>query len=81
MATVSVKIPDEMKSQVDEMSEEGLYQNGSEYIRAAIREKLEKDNGLTPSEEEELLKRIKEVEEGGAEILSEDEFREKLDIE
>lgn len=74
MATVSIKIPDEMKEQVEEMSREGLYQNDSEYIRAAIREKLEKDNGLTPAEEEELFRRIKEVEKGEVETVPLDEI-------
>ena len=69
MATVSIKIPDEMKRQVEEMSEEGLYQNDSEYMRAAIREKLEKDSGLTPAEEEEIVRRMKEVEEGEVETV------------
>ncbi len=81
MATVSIKIPDEMKEQVEKMSKEGLYQNDSEYMRAAIREKLEKDNGLTLSEEQELLKRIREVEEGEADLVSEEEAKERLDIE
>ncbi|MFB6159457.1 MAG: ribbon-helix-helix domain-containing protein [Candidatus Nanohalobium sp.] len=74
MATVSIKIPDEMKEQVEEMSRGGLYQNDSEYIRAAIREKLEKDNGLTPAEEEELFRRIKEVEKGEVETVPLDEI-------
>lgn len=81
MATVSIKIPDEMKEEVEKMSKEGLYQNDSEYMRAAIREKLEKDNGLTLSEEQELLKRIREVEEGEADLVSEEEAKERLDIE
>jgi len=81
MATVSIKIPDEMKEQVEKMSKEGLNQNDSEYMRAAIREKLEKDNGLTLSEEQELLKRIREVEEGEADLVSEEEAKERLDIE
>lgn len=81
MATVSIKIPDEMKDQVEKMSKEGLYQNDSEYMRAAIREKLKKDNGLTLAEEEELLQRIREVEEGEAELVSEEEATERLDIE
>ncbi len=67
MATVSVKIPDEMKEKIHEKSREGLYQNDSEYIRDAIREKLEKDSGLTPEEEKELLQRIRDVREGDVE--------------
>lgn len=73
MATVSIKIPDDMKEKVKEHSQEGLYQNDSEYIRAAIREKLEKDNGLTPTEEKELLERIRQIEEGEVETIPLDE--------
>lgn len=51
------------------MSSEGLHQDDSEYIRAAVREKLEKDSGLTPAEEDELFKRIEEVEEGQVETV------------
>jgi Arc/MetJ-type ribon-helix-helix transcriptional regulator len=75
MATVSIKMPDEMKKQVEEMSREGLYQNDSEYMRTAIREKLEKDNGLTPAEEEEILKRIEEVEKGEVETVALEEIQ------
>jgi Arc/MetJ-type ribon-helix-helix transcriptional regulator len=75
MATVSIKMPDEMKKQVEERSREGLYQNDSEYMRTAIREKLEKDNGLTPAEEEEILKRIEEVEKGEVETVPLEEIQ------
>lgn len=75
MSTVSIKIPDDMKRQIEQMSEEGLYQNDSEYIRAAIREKLEKDNGLTPEEEKEVLRRIKALEDQEAETVSLDDLK------
>lgn len=69
MATVSVKLPDRMKDLIEERSSEGMYQNGSEYIRDAIREKLDRDNGLTGSEEKELLERIRQVREGEVETV------------
>lgn len=75
MSTVSIKIPDDMKRQIEQMSEEGLYQNDSEYIRAAIREKLEKDNGLTSEEEKEVLRRIKALEDQEAETVSLDDLK------
>lgn len=69
MPTVSVNIPEKMKEKIRELSEEGLYQNESEYIRDALRDKIGMDSGLTPSEEEELLDRIKEVESGEVETV------------
>ncbi len=69
MPTVSVNIPEKMKEKIRELSEEGLYQNESEYIRDALRDKIGMDSGLTPSEEEELLDRIKEVENGEVETV------------
>ncbi|MDY6769138.1 MAG: ribbon-helix-helix domain-containing protein [Candidatus Nanohaloarchaea archaeon] len=69
MATVSVKIPDRMKEAIKAQSEEELYQNGSEYIRDAIREKLERGNGLTAAEERALLERLRQVDEGEVETV------------
>lgn len=69
MATVSVKIPEKMKDMIEEQSSEGMYQNDSEYIRDAIREKVKRDNSLTAAEEKELLERIREVRDGEAETV------------
>lgn len=81
MPTVSVNIPEKMKKKLEEMAEEGMYQNSSEYIRDALREKINEDTGLTPEEEEEVLRRMKEVENGEVDLISEEEFKNKLDIE
>jgi Arc/MetJ-type ribon-helix-helix transcriptional regulator len=70
MPTLSVKIPEDMKEKIAELSLEGLYQNESEYIRDALRQKIKSDTGLTPEEEKELVKRIKEIENSKVETTS-----------
>jgi len=62
MPTVSVNIPEKMKEKMTELSKEGMYQNESEYIRDALRQKIKSDTGLTPEEEEEIVKRLKKME-------------------
>lgn len=63
MPTVSVNIPEKMREKMKELSKEGMYQNESEYIRDALRQKISQDTGLTPEEEEKVIERIKKIEE------------------
>jgi Arc/MetJ-type ribon-helix-helix transcriptional regulator len=81
MPTVSVNIPEKMKEKIEELSEENMYSNTSEYIRAALRKQIEEDNGLTPEEEEIILERIERMEgrEHGGKTL--EEVSEELGIE
>lgn len=81
MATVNVKVPDEMKRRIKQISEEKHYQNESEYVRDALRKKIEEDTGLTLEQYKEVAKRIKEVEEGEAELLSEEEVKKDLGLD
>jgi Arc/MetJ-type ribon-helix-helix transcriptional regulator len=61
MPTVSVNIPEKMKEKMTELSEEGMYQNESEYIRDALRQKIKPDTGLTIEEEEKIAERLKKM--------------------
>ncbi len=63
VATVSVNVPERMKERLRELAEEGMYQNTSEYVRDALREKIESDSGLI-SEEEAVVERRLEAMEG-----------------
>ena len=63
MPTVSVNIPEKMREKMKELSKEGMYQNESEYIRDALRQKIKSDTGLTPEEEEKIARRLKAMEE------------------
>ena len=61
MPTISVNIPKKMKDKMKELSEEGMYQNESEYVREALRLKIESDTGLTQKEEETIAKRLQRM--------------------
>lgn len=81
MPTVSVNIPEKMREKMKELSEKGMYQNESEYIRDALRQKIRSDTGLTPREEEEVTRRLKKMEERGEEGKSLQELSDELDLE
>lgn len=78
MPTISVNVPEKMKNKIEELTEENMYSNTSEYIRTALRIKIEEDSGLTPEEEEIVLERLKEDEKGESNYLSIEEARREL---
>lgn len=43
MATITMKVPDTLRDQAQELANEMGYQSMSEYVRTALREKIEKD--------------------------------------
>ncbi len=53
MTSLTIKIPESLKDQAEEMAEERGYQNTSEYVRTAIREKVEGDMVVTRIEDDE----------------------------
>ena len=77
MASVSIKIPDNLKSQIEERAEEEGYMNTSEYIRQAVREKIKEETQLYPDELKRLIKQGKDLEKGENHSLEEvkEEFR------
>ncbi|MFB6158264.1 MAG: ribbon-helix-helix domain-containing protein [Candidatus Nanohalobium sp.] len=81
MPTVSVNVPEKMKRKIEELSEENMYSNTSEYIRAALRKQIEEDNGLTPEEEEIVLERMERMEEREDKGKTLEEVSEELGIE
>ena len=81
MPTVSVNIPEKMREKMKELSEKGMYQNESEYIRDALRQKIRSDTGLTPEEEEQVTRRLKKMEERQEEGKSLEELSDELDLE
>lgn len=81
MPTVSVNIPERMREKMKELSEEGLYQNESEYIRDALRQKIKSDTGLTPEEEEIIVERLKKSEEREEKGITLEELSEQLGLE
>jgi Arc/MetJ-type ribon-helix-helix transcriptional regulator len=81
MPTVSVNIPEKMKEKMKELSTEGMYQNESEYIREALRQKIKSDSGLTPEEEEIIVERLQRMDDSEKEGKSLQELSDELGLE
>ena len=77
MASVSIKLPDSLKRQIEERTEEEGFMNASEYIRQAVREKIKEETQLYPDELKRLIKQGEEPEKGDNHSLEEvrEEFR------
>jgi len=75
MARISVDVPEGLKEQIKETAERKNFKNPSEYIRQALREKIEEDNELDP----ELLLRALKVKQGDVETSDIDEVIEKYE--
>lgn len=75
MARISVDVPEGLKDEIKETAERKNFKSPSEYIRQALREKLEEDNELDP----ELLLRALKVKQGDIETKDIDEVIQKYD--
>jgi len=74
MTRISVDVPEGLKDEIKETAERKNFKSPSEYIRQALREKLEEDNELDP----ELLLRAIKVKQGDVETQSLEEVREEI---
>ena len=81
MPTISVNIPKKMKDKMKELSEEGMYQNESEYVREALRLKIESDTGLTQKEEETIANRLQRMDKDEKAGKTIERLEEELDLE
>ena len=75
MARISVDVPEKLKDEIKETAERKNFKSPSEYIRQALREKLEEDNELDP----ELLLRAIKVKQGDVETTDIDEVIQKYE--
>jgi len=64
MAILNVKLPDKQKKTLESISEDLQYPSKSEYVREALREKIEKDLRLS----EKVQDRIDEARNSGERI-------------
>lgn len=74
MAVLNVKVPDEQKKVLEELAERGRYPSKSEYVREALRDKIERDLRLS----EEVQERIEEARASG-ERVSYEEVKEDIE--
>jgi Arc/MetJ-type ribon-helix-helix transcriptional regulator len=80
VASLTIKLPEDQKNEIEAVSERKNYNSVSEYVREALRDKVEEDLVLRPEVAEELRKRVQEYEEGESESVSHDELKEELGI-
>lgn len=79
MGSLTIKLPDNQKSEIEALAKKKNYNSTSEYVREALRNKVEEDLVLRPEVAEELLKRVKEVESGDADFVSHEDLKEELE--
>lgn len=75
MARISVDVPEGLKNEIKDTAERKNFKNPSEYIRQALREKIEEDNELDP----ELLLRAVKLKQGDVETKDIDEVIQKYE--
>jgi len=80
MASLTIKLPDEQKSNIEAVAGEKNYNSVSEYVREALRDKLEEDLFLRPEVAEKLRKRVSEYEYGESEGYTMEELNEELGL-
>jgi len=73
MAILNVKVPDDQKETLETLAERGHYPSKSEYVREALRDKIERDLKLSNRVQE----RIDEARESG-ERVDYDEVKEEI---
>jgi len=81
MPVQSVNLPEGLKQRLDERMERKDYQNLSEFIREAIREKLQKETQLHPKEVQRIMNVREKERKGEQEWIPFDEVKEDLGIE
>jgi len=81
MPTISVNVPEKMREKIEELSENKMYGNTSEYIRDALRRKIEEDTGLTSEEEEMVAERLEKMKDREDRAQTLDEVAEELGLE
>lgn len=80
MASLTIKLPDDQKNEIEAVAKRKNYNSTSEYVREALRDKVEEDLVLRPEVAEKLRKRIKAYEKGESDSISHEELKEELEI-
>jgi Arc/MetJ-type ribon-helix-helix transcriptional regulator len=80
VASLTIKLPDDQKSEIEAVAERKNYNSVSEYVREALRDKVEEDLVLRPEVAERLRRRLKEYEEGESDGYTLEELDEELGL-
>ncbi|WP_414836789.1 ribbon-helix-helix domain-containing protein [Candidatus Nanohalococcus occultus] len=81
MPSTSINLPEGLKKQLEERLERGDYQNTSEFIREAIREKLKRETQLHPKEIQRIMNVRERERKGEQEWIPFEQVKEELGIE
>lgn len=80
MGSLTIKLPDDQKSEIEAVAERKNYNSVSEYVREALRDKVEEDLVLRPEVAEKLRKRVIEYEEGESDGYTIEELNEEIGL-
>lgn len=78
MASLTIKLPDEQKSEIEAIAGKKNYNSVSEYVREALRDKVEEDLYLRPEIVRKLRKRLQEQEDGDVELIPHEDVQREL---
>ena len=81
MPSTSINLPEGLKKQLEERLEREDYQNTSEFIREAIREKLKRETQLHPKEIQRIMNVRERERKGEQEWIPFEEIKKDLDLE
>lgn len=81
MPVQSVNLPEGLKEEIESRMERDDYQNISEFIREAIREKLRDETQLRPEEIQRIMNVRERERKGEQEWIPLEEVKEELGIE
>jgi Arc/MetJ-type ribon-helix-helix transcriptional regulator len=80
VASLTIKLPDEQKNEINAIAKRKNYNSTSEYVREALRDKVEQDLVLRPEVAEKLQERLKKYEEDMSEGYTLEELDEELGL-
>ena len=80
MPVQSVNLPEGLKEEIESRMERYDYQNISEFIREAIREKLRNETQLRPEEIQRIMNVRERERKGEQEWISKEEMLDRVDI-
>ena len=81
MGSITVKLPDKQKKEIQRLVEEKNYPNMSEWVRETIRQRIEEEQGLYVDELKRLLKVREKERKGEDDWHSMEEVMEELGID
>ncbi len=77
---MTIKLPDDQKNEIEAVAKRKNYNSVSEYVREALRDKVEEDLVLRPEVAEKLRERLKQYRESDSDGYSLEELDEELGL-